>query len=72
MKRPSTKPPGFGANFAGDGHRRIYNTLVMLVYLLDIVSPDHGWTERSRQLIERLGINLAQMGFPSDFQTRPI
>jgi hypothetical protein len=28
--------------------------------------------ERGMRVIERHGINLAQMGFPSDFQTRPI
>ena len=72
MKRPGTKPPGLATNFAADGERRLYNTLVMLVYLLDTVSPGHHWSEHLRRLVEGHDIEVAHMGFPHDFQTRPI
>lgn len=72
MKRPGTKPPGLAENFVADGDRRIYNTLVMLLYLLDNVSPGHRWTTNLRLLIEEHDIDVGDMGFPPDFRTRPI
>lgn len=72
MKRPGTKPPGLAANFAADGERRIYDTLVMLVSLLDHVSPAHRWAADLRRLVEDHEIDVAQMGFPPDFRTRSI
>jgi abortive infection bacteriophage resistance protein len=49
--------------------RNIYNTLVMLGYLLKTMSPSTTWPVRIRQLIEENPIaNPADMGFPSNWQ----
>jgi abortive infection bacteriophage resistance protein len=52
--------------------RRIYNTLTMLGYLLGIISPGTDWKV---QLVKLLGefplVDVAAMGFPSDWQDRP-
>ena len=52
--------------------RKIYNTLVALGYLIEIVVPGSGWRQRVVQLIE--GCELASpdaMGFPADWKGRP-
>ena len=46
--------------------RNIYNTLAMLCYLLNIMSPGTTWPARIRQLLEENPIaSPADMGFPS-------
>lgn len=43
--------------------RRLYNTLVMLNYLLNIVSPNNSWQKQLIELIEEHKINHNLMGF---------
>src|SRR5690606_41495210 len=52
--------------------RRVYNTLVMLAALMDMVSPGHLWKGRLQRIIERHHIQTRAMGFPDDWQQRPI
>lgn len=71
-KLPRLKPPELWENFNTEDGKRIYNTLVMLAYLMDRINP-HSWKKR-------LGILLAKhpevrerhMGFPDDWLNRPI
>lgn len=53
--------------------RRLYNTLVMLAYMLDILSPRSRWRA---DLLALLGqhpkVDLAAMGFPDDWRTAAI
>lgn len=48
--------------------RKIYNTLVAIGYLLDIVAPESGWKKRLVDLV--VGCDLASplaMGFPENW-----
>jgi len=74
FRLPSKRPEILASSLNNDsrGERRLYNTLVMLAYLMDIVSPDHHWKRRLQDLISEHGIDTGQMGFPADFIKRSI
>jgi abortive infection bacteriophage resistance protein len=48
---------------------QIYNTLVMLAYLLRIIAPDSDWRQRLRKLVEERSDLWDQMGFPAGWQS---
>lgn len=53
--------------------RLLYNTLVMLEYFMNIISPDHHWKNRLLDLLHKHPVaNVLAMGFPDDWQGRPI
>ncbi|GGY01884.1 ABC transporter permease [Litchfieldella qijiaojingensis] len=52
--------------------RRLYNTLTMLAYLLDCISRNHHFRQRLAELMERYAIDVGWMGFPEDWQNRPL
>jgi abortive infection bacteriophage resistance protein len=67
-KQPTHLRPMF--NLAND--RYIFNTLVMLGYLLQIISPGSSWPQRIRQLIESTpDVKTAAMGFPDKWWDLP-
>ena len=45
--------------------RGLYNTLVILDYMLSQISPQHEWRTRLVALIRKYQIDPARMGFPS-------
>lgn len=47
---------------------RIYNTLCLLVWLLDRISPGHGWRSRMQSLFAEFTPDLAAMGFPTGWE----
>ncbi|WP_044412371.1 Abi family protein [Thiomicrospira microaerophila] len=50
--------------------RKIYNTLVMMAWMLNIIQPDHDWTHRLKKLlVDYPDINTQQMGFPENWQS---
>jgi abortive infection bacteriophage resistance protein len=49
--------------------RRLYNTLVILGYLLDLVSPNNSWRKQLRELLEEHSINLTLMGFANKYNS---
>jgi abortive infection bacteriophage resistance protein len=51
---------------------KIYNTLVILIHLLNTIDPDHGWIDRFLSLVERHRIDLHKMGFPPNWESLPI
>ena len=55
-----------------DASRRIYNTLTLMLYLMDVVNPHHHWRERLIGLIDHHAINVAEMGFPDDWRDRSL
>ncbi len=55
-----------------NGDRRIYNTLAMILYLMDQVSPNHSWRSRLLRLIEDYAVPVQDMGFPGDWQSHPL
>ncbi|MBK6847212.1 MAG: Abi family protein [Proteobacteria bacterium] len=61
---PRTKPADLAPCFAPTS-RKVYNTLVILLYCMDLVAPQHRWRLRLRQLIRDHRIPVAAMGFPA-------
>lgn len=73
MKLPRKKPPGLHENFNPDSDGHLYNTLVMLAYLMDIFNPGHHWKERLVELFDRHpDVPARAMGFPDDWRERGI
>ncbi|GIU51738.1 ABC transporter permease [Shewanella sairae] len=56
----------------GRAQRKIYNTLVMLIHLMNIMNPGHHWKQRLIDLIQSHKIDTSKMGFPADWQQRQI
>lgn len=68
---PSQLVANINQNLAAE--RQIYNTLVMLGYLLRLISPGTSWPQRMRQLIVEHGVlDTAAMGFPTNWQELPL
>ena len=68
MPIPRSKPEALAASVNQRSERRIYNTIVTLVFLLDRISPEHGWKERLFKLLKRHEVDVEKMGFPSKFE----
>lgn len=60
---PKTKPANLARQFVF-ASRRSYNTLTILLYLMDLICPHHHWRDRLLQLIEAHAIDCTHMGFP--------
>lgn len=70
MRQPQ-RPKKLRRDFNLGADRNIYNTLVMLGYLLKVSSPGTSWVNRLRQLLnEYPQASPAAMGFPVDWQER--
>lgn len=70
---PRKKPPGLLANFNEAEPRRIYNSLVMLAYWLDIADLGNHWAKKIVALLENDAFPFtSHMGFPPDWRDRPI
>lgn len=52
-----------------EGRLRIYNTLLILLWLMDRVSPGSEWRERIRTLVESRPDLWDDMGFPEGWQS---
>lgn len=62
---PTKKPERIASAFNPDEPQLIYNTLTMLAYLLDLLSPAHSWRREIHALVEaHPEIDTASMGFP--------
>jgi len=72
MELPRTKPRGLSENFGHKQVRKLYNTLVMTAYFMDLISPGHHWKKRLFRLMEEHRIDPQAMGFPADWRNRPI
>lgn len=72
FKLPRQRPPALLSSFNPNEPRRIHNTLVMLVYLMNQIAPGHHWRQRLLDMLNRHHIDPARMGFPGDWKTRAI
>jgi abortive infection bacteriophage resistance protein len=70
-EQPRSKPSVLRGQFI-NGSRKLYNTLLILLHLMNIIAPQHHWRARLIKLIEDHNIPAAAMDFPEDWQTRPI
>jgi abortive infection bacteriophage resistance protein len=51
---------------------RVHNSLLVLAYFLDVISPRHTWRQRLIALIDKHQPDLAAMGFPANWRTQPL
>ncbi|WPJ97525.1 Abi family protein [Coraliomargarita algicola] len=53
--------------------RKLYNTLTLLIHCVQVIEPRGDWPQRLVTHLQTLPANLIpHMGFPADWQTRPI
>jgi len=52
--------------------RKLYNTLVMLIHLMNVMNPGHHWQQRLQNLIQHHKVDTSKMGFPADWLEREI
>lgn len=69
FRLPKKSPVGLPPCFNPNAPRKIYNSLVMLVFLLDIISPQHHWRCRLFDLLNKHHIDTKAMGFPVGWQS---
>lgn len=68
---PRSKPVVLRGEFSAGSHK-LYNTLLLLMYLMDVVAPAHQWRQRLLTLIDSHAIDTAAMGFPGGWRSRPM
>lgn len=77
IAQPRTKPLGLRVQCNFDivhtAERKLYNSLVFLLYFLDKIAPQHTWRSRLVYLLNlHPRISKTWMGFPNDWQRYPI
>ncbi len=68
---PKSKPAHLTHEFVRDS-RRIYNTLLILVHMMDVIEPGHTWREQLKLILDGSVLSISHMGFPDDWATRAI
>lgn len=69
---PQTQPMNMLSSLHPGETRRIYNTLVLLGHMLDVIEPEHTWRHRLTALIQSQRFPVtSSMGFPEDWLGRP-
>ena len=66
-----TKPAILVGEFV-PGSVRLYNTLVILLCLMDVIAPKHHWRQRLREFLLKHQKNLQTMSFPPDWDKKQI
>lgn len=70
---PANQPNELVESFNPEEDRRLYNTLVMLAHVVNIIEPENHWSHRLRALLHAQTFPVTErMGFPDDWETRPI
>ncbi|MDH5190051.1 MAG: Abi family protein [Gammaproteobacteria bacterium] len=73
MKRPKKDPQILRQSFNPSKDRKIYNTLVMLEYLMEKISPGTHWKQRLFKLFQdHPVVDPKAMGFPDNWKNLPI
>lgn len=54
------------------GNRRLYNSLCLIVHMMDRINPGHHWRLRLFDLLAQLRVDVVAMGFPADWRTRQL
>ena len=66
MPRSPRKP---FVTLPANGTRQVYFILSMIVYLLDIINPNHSFVTRFKDLLNRYpSIDVRAMGFPPEIR----
>lgn len=68
-RQPRSIPPDVARSW-NPGSRRIYNTLLIALHAMDVISPNHSWRTRLRQLMSHMPIQEGwlAMGAPSGWR----
>ncbi|WP_395375476.1 Abi family protein [Marinicella sp. W31] len=64
-----TKPSELVTSVHQTGKNRIYNTLVVVQHMLNIICKNNIWKSELIQIIENHPIDTKQMGFPANWQS---
>lgn len=74
LKIPNKRPASLVSSFnhQSSSERKLYNTLVLLAYLMNLISPGSHWKSRLIELFNKHPVNPHAMGFPNDWQQKPI
>lgn len=72
LKIPRHRPVAVLVSLNPAAPKKLYNTLVILAYFLETVSPGHHWKQRLQDLLRDHSVSEAEMGFPADWRTRGI
>nr|VFK14941.1 MAG: Abortive infection bacteriophage resistance protein [Candidatus Kentron sp. LPFa] len=68
--KKSTLVSYFNANKKRE--RNLYNTLIILIHLMNIINPSNKWRKRLLHLIAEHKIDVRAMGFPIDYMKYPV
>jgi abortive infection bacteriophage resistance protein len=72
LEAPHKHPAALAGLFVADSPK-LYNTLLLLLYLMDVISPGHHWRQRLLHLLTaHPAVPLAAMGFPAEWQRSAI
>ena len=67
------RPVDLGASMNISADRKVFNTITGMMYIINHLSPNSGWKADMKALINGYAaLPMAQMGFPADWQTRPV
>ncbi|MBT3381438.1 MAG: Abi family protein [Lentisphaerae bacterium] len=73
VELPKSRPERVVSSLNRTEDRRLYNTLVLLAHIMNVVQPGSDWAGRLRELVHAQTLPVTEhMGFPSDWETRPI
>jgi len=72
MPLPKGKPKGIKENINANAEHAIYNTLVVIHHLIQVISPTSNWTKQLLGLMDKYHINKSKMGFPANWEMLPI
>lgn len=50
--------------------RKLYNSLLILLHCMDLISPQHHWRRRLSGLIDYHGVTVSKMSFPPNWKTQ--
>lgn len=68
---PKSKPSQIINQFIPNS-RKLYNTLVILIYCMDISSPYNCWRDRLKKLITAYAVQVSAIDFPQNWEQQAI
>lgn len=69
---PKRGDPDLLAALSSKNNNNLYNTFCFMLHLMDKINRSHGWGGRLIQHLKSLDFDMAAMGFPADWQSRPL
>ncbi len=73
VQLPRSSPAAVIPNLNPSENRRLYNTLLLLMRMIAVIEPKATWPQRLLRHVNSLNPKFTpQMGFPADWQERPL